>query len=263
MRPFFFGEGDRPLFGAYHERSSSGPARDAAVLIAYPGVHEYNMAHWSMRKLAAMLAREGFPVMRFDYRGSGDSAGETGSGNPAEWIEDIRLAAQELHDRSGARALAIVGMRLGASLAALAVEQGLEARDLVLWDPVVDGAAYIRELEQLDRSQRLHRLYETRPHASSNELLGYPLLPAQRSELSRVDLRKLRVRAGQAISLVSTEDRPEYIAFARALTAQHARLRASLVAEGGGAAAAEAQAAILWSKPLTAITESLVSAEAA
>src|SRR4051812_44614801 len=97
MKPLFFGDSRRQLFGVY-QPPRSGAGRNHAVLLCYPGVQEYNMSHWAFRKLAAHLAREGLHVFRFDYFGTGDSAGATIEGTPAQWIADIRTAARELID---------------------------------------------------------------------------------------------------------------------------------------------------------------------
>src|SRR4051794_18965963 len=107
MKPLFFGESSRQLFGAY-EPPRPGSARKHAALLCYPGVQEYNMSHWAFRKLAVQLAREGLHVLRFDYYGTGDSAGTTQDGSPDRWIADIRTAARELVDLSGVRTLSIV-----------------------------------------------------------------------------------------------------------------------------------------------------------
>ena len=75
MQPAFFGTSDKPLLGLYHP--PTGPrAREVGVLLCYPGPQEYMSCHWAFRKLAALLAREGFHCFRFDYYGTGDSGGE-------------------------------------------------------------------------------------------------------------------------------------------------------------------------------------------
>lgn len=262
MKPFYFGPSEKQLFGAYHAPADDAPERAVAVVLAYPGLPEYNMAHWAFRRLAGQLARDGFATLRFDYHGTGDSSGEIEDGSLAQWVEDIRSAAGELRDLSGARGLSLVGMRLGASLAARAVAEGLTVRDLVLWDPVGSGTRYLDELEQLDTRQRRERLYpRTR---ASDELLGYALSPAARSELAALDLARLPWRADQHVVLVASQERPEHTTLLHLL--QQAGARASLevaVEHASRAEAAEGQAALLAQKPLAAITKALVAAEAA
>ena len=97
MQPVSFGTSDRQLLGIYYPPEGEQP-RDAAVLLCGPAPQEYMLTYWATRKLATLLARHGFPVMRFDYFGTGDSAGETEEGRPRLWVEDVGAAARELLD---------------------------------------------------------------------------------------------------------------------------------------------------------------------
>src|SRR5438477_9777770 len=133
MKPFFFGPSAQPRFGLLHPPAGER-ARRAGVLLCYPGVQEYNISHWAFRKLAGLLSRAGFPVLRFDWAGTGDSAGAPESGRVAAWLEDVALAAQELKDSAEVERVSVIGMRLGAALAARAVAGGVAAEDLVLWE---------------------------------------------------------------------------------------------------------------------------------
>jgi dienelactone hydrolase len=89
-------------------------------------------------------------VLHIDYDGTGDSAGSDRDPGRAEaWQGSVR-AAVDLLRRGGARKVCVVGMRLGATVAACASEGcGLDA--LVLWDPCDSGRSYLRE-EALLRS---------------------------------------------------------------------------------------------------------------
>src|ERR1041385_3953899 len=134
MIPNFFGSSDNPLFGVYHPPRGARP-RDTGVLLCYPAPQEYMRTHWAFRKLAWMLAKEGFHVFRFDYFGTGDSAGATEEGRIATWRDNVVTAARELRDLASVTKVAAVGFRLGATLAATA--RDLPLTDLVLWEPVV------------------------------------------------------------------------------------------------------------------------------
>jgi len=79
VAPFYFGSPDKLLFGCYHE-PTLGRRRKCAVVVCQPVGHEYINSHRALRQLAARLCDAGFPVLRFDYYGCGDSSGSREEG---------------------------------------------------------------------------------------------------------------------------------------------------------------------------------------
>ncbi len=117
-RAFWFGSVERPLFGWYHAPAQH-TARGSAVLCNAFG-HEGMVAHRTHRRLALRLACEGFAVLRFDYDGTGDSAGsDYDPGRIEAWLSSIQRAIQEVVTLSGASQVALIGTRLGALLAGI------------------------------------------------------------------------------------------------------------------------------------------------
>jgi pimeloyl-ACP methyl ester carboxylesterase len=114
-----------------------------AVLMLSPWGFEALCLRRPWRMLGDALAAAGYPTLRFDYPGQGDSLGEIAS------LEDLKLcvrrAAAHLRRRTEARQLVVVGQGLGASLAALMAEE-LDAAGLALLAPVARGKEYLREL---------------------------------------------------------------------------------------------------------------------
>jgi len=146
MIPFYFGPSGRRLFGVYTpaERKRS-PGR--AIVLCYPWGREYLFAHRSVRRLGSMLSAAGFDVLRFDYFGPGDAAGDLPDATLAGWEADIEAAIEEIRDTTGATRVTLAGLRLGATLAArVAVRSRAVVQELVLWDPVVIGEEYLAEL---------------------------------------------------------------------------------------------------------------------
>ena len=86
--PFYFGPPARPLFGCYHPPKGVN-ARDSVVVLCYPVWREYMRAHRSCRQTANRLSQMGYPVLRFDYSGSGDSAGDSEQGDVEQWLVEI------------------------------------------------------------------------------------------------------------------------------------------------------------------------------
>lgn len=257
MKALFFGDSSRQLMGVYHEpQSRTGVPRDTGVVLCYPGAPEYNMSHWAFRKLAGMLSREGFHVLRFDYRGTGDSAGRLEDASSAIWVEDIRAAAAELRDMSGARAISLVGMRLGAALAARACAEGLSVRDLVLWQPIISGGDYLVELDRMDQRRNLLLLHP-RPFGGGppRELFGFAITPEQRRDLEQLDLRRLGKLNARRVLIMVQESQPDLEPLRSALAATGIDTQLSTVT--GDVGGTEREAAMLSNKILVAMTEAL------
>lgn len=179
VEPFFFGSPGRRLLGVYHPPQRA--ARDEGLVICPPLFAEYLRSHASLRRLAVTAAERGLPALRFDYYGVGDSEGNFAETTPSDWIGDVVTAARELRAIAGVRRIRLVGVRLGGTIAALAAPQIEGFQRLVLWDPVVDGQAYLAQLHATHR-----RLVQTHAWASDlgaaaqadlsgAELVGYPV----------------------------------------------------------------------------------------
>jgi len=200
IEPFYFASvNGRSLFGCYHKPIVEGDPVSGVVL-CYPHGHEYTAAHRAFRQLATRLARSGLPVLRFDYSGCGDSAGDREEGSVSEWLDDIRSAILELKRRSLCSRIQLVGLRLGATLSILSGSElgGVEA--MVIWDPVVSGAQYLAELN------RLHEEHSEYPSGPDDEpqILGYPFTAAMRSELEGLDLLAIESKPADEVLVVET-----------------------------------------------------------
>jgi alpha-beta hydrolase superfamily lysophospholipase len=142
--PFWFGPADRPLFGWLH-RPASGEARGGVVLCPPLGI-EAICVYFTYRTLAVRLAEAGLAVLRFDYDGTGDSFGDQEEpGRTEAWEASVDAALRAL-ELTGVGSVGLVGMRIGALLAASAAARRFGALDaLVLWDPCVSGRSFLRE----------------------------------------------------------------------------------------------------------------------
>ncbi len=178
--PMFFGT--QPLFGVLHPVEK--PAA-TGVLICAPLGQDYMRTHWILRQCATQLARAGYPTLRFDYTGCGDSAGETLSGGFAQWTKDTDQAAQHLKDLTGVTKVVFLAVRMGALMAAQANTPGLR----VLWDPIEVGKKYFEELDELQHLTIKESASPERPMHEC-ERLGFEYSPALRAELSALKLAK-------------------------------------------------------------------------
>ena len=103
-------------------------------------------AHRAYRQLALLLTRKGFHVLRFDYVGTGDSSGDLDDVTATDWMVNVGQAIDELKDLAGLSSVDLVGLRLGALIAAGAAAERDDVDRLILWDPVLSGLAYESEL---------------------------------------------------------------------------------------------------------------------
>ncbi|HEX7793218.1 MAG TPA: alpha/beta hydrolase [Vicinamibacterales bacterium] len=202
LQPHFFGAIDAPLFGCYHAPSSRQQARQG-VLLCHPLGHEYMACYRTIRQAAVRLAQAGAGVLRFDFYGAGDSAGDASDGCPSRWVGDVATATAELQKRLGDERVAFAGLRLGASLALLALQDQRAAATtaLILWDPIVNGPAYIEELTALQK-QRFRR-------SSLDEVIGFPFASKLRGELERLDLLQVGRTARHVLIIETGSPRPE------------------------------------------------------
>ncbi len=212
MEPLFYGPATRQLFGAYE--APQGSERDAGVLVCNAGVHEYTRAHFAVRRLAGLIARQGYHVLRFDWLGTGDSAGDLSDATVERWCEDLQRSAAELRELSGVRRISAVGSRLGAAVAARAASEGLELRDLVLWDPPLCGRDHLAELRALDREQLASMPWVD---VDPEQLQGYALPRGLRASLEALDLRHLPPCHADRLAVFAPAELPAHAELAAAL----------------------------------------------
>ena len=186
----FFFDG---LYGVLHGPPPGGTQADTAVLICPPIGQEATRARFVLTKVARALAARGTPALLFDYYGLGDSEGDSLEATPARWRRDIAAARAELVRRTGARRIAAIGVRLGATLLATA---DVDAAPLVLWDPIRRGADWHAEQAALHRrylagQQHLRRGRRPAAIPGGEEHLGVVYSTAAVGELQRLELPRL------------------------------------------------------------------------
>ncbi len=140
--PLQFQADDARLYGVLH--CPEGQRRALGLVFCPPFAEEQKQAYRVFVEMARQLGKLGFPSLRFDYRGTGDSSGPFADFSIAGAVRDIGAAAAFLRQRASVQHVGLIGLRLGASLAWRVADQGLDAALLVLWQPIVDGGLYYR-----------------------------------------------------------------------------------------------------------------------
>jgi len=186
----------------------------AAVLIGNPLFEERKSAQRPLVETARILADAGLAVLRFDYRGCGDSEGDFSDVTAGDWMADIQAAAGWLKSRFAALPLGLLGLRLGATLALTAGESPDQpACDFaVLWEPVVHGR---QDLEQEWRRKLLKEMMTFGRTRVTREALnrdlaegrtidfdGYPVTPALVRSLDGIRLDRPFARVPRRVQIV-------------------------------------------------------------
>lgn len=233
MIPLRFGPPGRQLFGLFRQAASTAPPASGSprpgVLLCGPWGQEAIRSQRLLRALSERLARMGFPVLRFDHLGTGDADGDDSHGNLSAWQDDVLLAHQQLMRLSGHERTVWIGLRLGASLAALASPRAAPAPELlVAWDPVHDGAHYLDALHT-DNEAYLQEAYGQRWHQARK----------------RLDALALQAPPTQAFGFALSPQLVAELGQLRATAWQHTRAgRVTLMAPAGDAGIAELSRAI-------------------
>lgn len=187
------------------------------VVLCNPFGYDALCTHRSWRRLAERIAAGGRPALRFDYPGAGDSTGvEEDPERLDAWIDSIVAAVRHLRERTGVRHVTLIGLRLGATLAALAAQRmratdGSPVDGLVMLAPPVTGRNYVREL-------RAHRLgWLSTPGGMSSdplddgdnyvEAFGFGLHGGDIARLSQIDLLADTTAPAPRVLVLDSNDR--------------------------------------------------------
>ncbi len=135
-------------------------AAQGCVVIASPFAEEKKAAQRALVEMARDLAGMGHVVLRFDYRGTGDSGGEFSDCDVTTWVEDLQAVLCHARAVAGDLPVTLIGLRFGATLAYLAAAQAKAGvSNLVLWEPITSGSTYMRQNRQ--RSQIRSQITES------------------------------------------------------------------------------------------------------
>ncbi len=159
-RFFFTSEGAHCYAVLHHPAAESGdgPARPGVVL-CHPLVDfDLYEVPWTIRMVvgyARELARAGYPALRFDFLGSGQSDGEFEAVTLGGCVRDLQRAVDVLVEKTGREQVVLVGARLAATVAMRVAAQDPRVQRLALWDPVPDPAGSLRAVRRRARASLL------------------------------------------------------------------------------------------------------------
>jgi alpha/beta superfamily hydrolase len=169
--PLFFDTPDGArLFGVWREAQ---PATNTGTVwvVCPPFAEEEKSAHRALAQVCEALCRRGDSSLFMQYRGTGDSAGDFATSTLAQWQLDIAAACNEARRRYPAQRLGVIGLRLGATLAALEAN-AVGADCLVLLEPILQGRQVLSAMSQRKRLRAMMTQHEGQVAAESQTALS-------------------------------------------------------------------------------------------
>lgn len=139
---------DERIFATHHRGAGA-----TFVIVAPPLFEEHARTRKVLVNMARELAAGGIDAIRFDYPGTGLSAGSTDELTLARAGGALRSAVAYARAQ-GASRVHLLGFRFGAYLAIACAREVPDAR-LVVWEPVLDLRAHFDELLRVELSNQL------------------------------------------------------------------------------------------------------------
>ncbi len=134
---------NRRLFVRLYRPPETARRRVPVVLVPADG-EERTWSQRAMVNLARFLARQGHPVVKFDFRGQGESDGSFEETDVPSRMQDLDRVLERARSVSGVWP-AVVALRLGANVAARVLESRPGLR-FVAVEPVESLDAYVNDL---------------------------------------------------------------------------------------------------------------------
>lgn len=197
---FFFPDGNHRLFGVLHYASQHNSSE--GFVFCHPFAEEKLWTHRVFVNFARVLSKLGYHVLRFDYMGHGDSSGSFEDSTIETRISNIQCAIATLETEvPDIKNINLLGLRLGGTLAALVASQISKIDKLILWEPIVDGQRYMKDLFRINIATQSAVFKEIKYNTEAlvNSLLkgktvnidGYEINHSLYSQMLAIDLANL------------------------------------------------------------------------
>ncbi len=205
----YIGDRMRPQFAWLHRPGDA--SAEIGLVIVPPFGYEAVCSRRALRHLGEDAAKAGVLAVRVDPDGTGNSVGsDLDSRRLQAWISSVHEACDLLRSE-GATRIVLVGVRLGAMVAALAGAERQDVCGLVAIAAVTSGKAWLRECRMLQMSLNL----AADPHGSADadgadmaEVVGFALTGETREALAKIDLSGSGLRPADQVLLIERNDMP-------------------------------------------------------
>jgi alpha-beta hydrolase superfamily lysophospholipase len=189
------------VFGFYHEtRDEIG--RGVAMLMCTPFGWGEAHSYRSRRNWAIQLAASGYPTLRIDLPGTGDSGGSPRDPARLEaWTDATSVAAAWLRNTSSCDRIAAFGIGLGGLVICCSIAASAPIDEVILWAVPSRGRTFLRELRTFARLQRDPRALADEAAGGLTEdgsiAAGFVLSAETVSALETLDVAQLGFTVGR------------------------------------------------------------------
>lgn len=199
--PCWLNHNHEPVFSWVHLPKDKKISK-MGIVICNPLGYEYSHTHRTIRHLCDRLACSGFANIRFDYHGTGDSFSDLFEAYRIKtFIENIDTAIEELKEKTGVTEICLIGLRMGATLAASYCKSS-PVDKLILWSPCIKGRAYVREMQALEKLAS-HSSGENPDLIDSG---GFIVTDNTAKELKELNLLKQEYHVNENILVIERDD---------------------------------------------------------
>jgi alpha-beta hydrolase superfamily lysophospholipase len=209
-RPLWLPAGSETMFAFVHEPVASD-RRGTGVVICPPFGWDEMCSHRARRTWARALAAAGFPAIRIDLPGSGESSGvPEDPERPQAWKTAIANAAAWMRENEMATRVVAIGIGVGGLMAFAAAADGAPIDDLMLWAVPARGRTTMRELRAYAGivAARYEPVGEQPESDGTVEVTGFVMSRETAAEIDELDLTKLELpdASGRRVLLIKRDE---------------------------------------------------------
>jgi len=193
-------------------------------------------------RVARAFATQGWPAIRFDYRGTGFSGGALEATTLDTMADDARRAAEFLADATGVESVVFCGARWGGHVAS-AASGSYPGAPLALWSPVLDCRRYLSDVItaqnmralnlQVKAKMTMAQVEHDMKTAGYADLMAYPLYRGLYETMLGRGLREVAAGDPRPVLLVQISQRQgwraDIVALKDAFTTGGSRVESALL----------------------------------
>lgn len=218
VQPFYLTGSSGPLFAIYYSPSKS-VACTRNILVAPSFAEEMNRCRSMVSQQARQLCSIGVGTLVIDPYGTADSAGDFEELTWDSWHNDLLTGLEWLRRQPGG-CDTLLGIRLGAVMAANIVAAHGGLTRLLLWQPVITGKTFFNQFLRIrvaadmndpNGIKKTEQLLQILASGRNVEVSGYEISPALADAVSRVAFPEPERLTGKTIAwfeIVAAEDHP-------------------------------------------------------